>query len=215
MAKGKQAVRAANRRAEEAHKTIDMLTTELAVAKLRARQAEQRANRVERVEALGEKTRSQAEALVPLLKETIEDWQQIAKADQRRRRLALEEVYSRLIADVALSYDIMGLDDQRQFLQKRYPHMMAALVAIDRERTAKFDDVPIPVHGTSVTMAEQKMSGDRLARFQRLVGHRATLISDPDKNFADIEADLLDARQAGFSTEEMMEFAIGDGPSDS
>lgn len=208
MAKGKQATLAANRRAESAHEVIDRLTSELTKAKIRARDAEARAEHLEGIDKHLADSSTKNDELVVAMVEKLAWWDKAAKADRRRRIDARAELHRRLVPDIIST--ILGQDacieDARQFISRRYPALMATLCAIEQEQLKS--DEPVEVRSTSLTPAMQRLSGDRLRKLQRLCGLRGVMADHPDKDVAVIVCDLLDAQQAKFTLAETLEYAL-------
>jgi hypothetical protein len=197
MAKGKQAVETARRRAEAAHEVIDRLTGELADAKIRARDAERRAADVDLLRAQVAAQRNDvllADAFVAL-----QQWRAYGSDLHKARKRALSEMKG-LIEDLDTAGLLNGIADRVEFMLRRYPEMMAVLCGRD--------------HGTEFlqgTTNVRRLGDDVTKRVQRMVGERADLgrIIGPDADAADVLGDLLDAKQAGFSKSDVVEFVLG------
>jgi hypothetical protein len=209
MARGKQATMAANRRAEAAHEVIDRLTSEVAELKIRAREAEHRADRLEGIEAALSTADIKRDDLIVELTRKLQWWSKVAGEDQARREAAREQMFRRLCPDLFDAIDPnMPLEDRRQFLVKRYGAVMAALCACDESQLRP--DSALPVHGTNTEVFEKKLSQESLRKFQRLSAQRAVFESAPDRDAADVLNDLLDARQAGFDPADVLDYALSE-----
>lgn len=204
MARGKQATLAARRRAESAHEIIDRLTSELAEAKLRARQAEQRAARLEGIEALLTSASAKNDEMLCAALAKLAWWKAVADADYKRRFDAIGEMLHKVAADVNELPRLAPFEDRRQFVETRYPAIMAAITA---GQSAKVDPRR-PVRYPKTTPSAKRLNDEQLHRFQRLAGERGILESAPDRDIADVWVDLLDAHQAGFTPQEVIEFAL-------
>lgn len=201
MARGKKAASAANRRAEAAHEVIDRLTTELADAKMRARDAEKRAAKADQLEEL--LAQRNDDEIVADLVATIQRWKRIQKADAARRKKAIDEIWKVLAKDLRGLMKEMepGFEDTWEFVMRRYPAIMNALAASDgaAERVSEHVDR----RGLNPTIA--KLDDEKIKKWQEARGYRAVAQWAPDRDFADVMADLLDASQIGFTADEMVE----------
>lgn len=200
MAKGKQAAVAAQRRYEAAVEHIDRLTSELAEAKMRARSAEARAQRLEGVEKHLEASSSKRDELVLVLTKKLEWWEKVRRLDEERRKAACAEL-CRLGMDICSLGKGGAIGDGWEFARKRYPRVVQALMASEH---------PVPVDPTYVERApdtcfSKRLSGESRRRWNRLTGREVDL-GGTGVPMADALIDLLDARQAGFTKEEVVEF---------
>lgn len=209
MARGKHGKEAAIRRAEAAHEHIDRLTDELVEAKRRMKDAIERAERLEGVEKLLSQ-RNNDELLADAL-EKIAEWERIAKEDGERRKAAIAEMYFVMFPDLNLLSDRKGeapMEDRRQFLETRYPALMSAISAgkvaqRDPRKAVRWKHSPFKSR-------ERKLSPDEVRRLQRVTNQRLIPGWDEDKDVADSWIDMLDAAQAGFSSEDFLEFVTGE-----
>jgi hypothetical protein len=203
MAKGKEAISAANRRVQAAHEVIDRLTDELAQQKVLRREAERRLARVEhqaaRVEEL-ERQQAGDELLADALA-ALDQWRTVAREDQLRRNAALKEVASRLMPDLALlsPSEHLGSIDRYELLLRRYPRIIDALSGGHSPRD---DGSFMP---KDVPRSLRKPKGEDLRRVQQLLGLRAIPEWAPDADMADVVNDLLDAKHAAFTKSEISE----------
>lgn len=212
MARGKHRAASATRRAEAAHQVIDRLTGEVADAKLRAKQAEARAARLEGIESLLEAASVKKDVLVAEMTKKLEWWAKVADEDRTRRTDAIVELFGPFWRDTFPNFDDAPVEDRRQFLATRYPAVMLALTAGGGDIVNPHADRVGLVRGSSVSLKFQEhLDDDSRRRFQRAIGLR---MGAPDgeaaRDLADVLVDLLDAKQAGFSTEEVLDFALGD-----
>lgn len=192
MAKGKQALKSANRRAESAHQIIDRLTSELADAKVRAREAEARSARLEGADALVERSLVKNDEMLSSALEALAQWKSINKQWHERREALRIEVGNRLLPDIEIAGARLGecRTDRAEFLARRYPalwYVMVGEAPTDRHVYAR----------SPFVRSESKMSTDQLRRFQRLSGQRAIAEGDDldGRDAADVWADLLDLGQ--------------------
>lgn len=202
MARGKEALLAANRRCTAAHEVIDRLTTEVAEAKLRARLAEQRiqeleprAARTDELEAQCRDDRLLADAL-----NGLHDWRKIADQDWQRRKAAWSDL-RQLQTDLS-GLGPMGMRDAGDFIIERYPRLVNALSAGRTSYVRTREDTP----------TYRKLSTEDRKRLDRAFGNRAAPEWDPEADAANVLADLLDARQIGLSpneTRELLGLAAG------
>lgn len=204
MAKGKQAALAANRRLEAAHAHIDRLTSELVDAKLRAKQAELRAARLEGADQLVSAASVKHDEMLADALAALSRWTTIQKQDQKRRNEAMTELLVKVLNDVGVK-DLVNLPlvDRWELARTRYPALASALMARDdagRKPGAKTN----AIHPVEMVHAQRKLEGDDLRRFQRLCGMRAVMEPAPERDAADVWNDMLDAKQIGLSFDEMM-----------
>lgn len=207
MARGKHATASANRRAEAAHQVIDRLTTELADAKLRAKQAEQKCAHLEGADKLVGSASIKHDEMLGAALEALKMWRRVADEDAERRRRAHLELVRQFMQDVKTLWPHPPLaEDVRQFIEMRYPLLMAALHA-----GAPLDGFKRPMRWKSnLEAAERKLSGEDLKRFQRLSGQRGIFTGAAEKDIAEIWIDLLDAKQVAFDPAETWEYAFGE-----
>lgn len=196
MARGKEAVLAERRRVEARDELIDRLTSELTEAKLRARKVEAEAAKVPALVAEGAKLRQQIESdeLLTASLEANRAWKRIATEDLERRRAAFMELrkfFSDLRAPLGTG------PDRTEFLKRRYPALLNALTAGQGLRS---DDR---------VGALRDMPEDERKRLERLMGVRATFRGEPDRDMAEIVADVLEARQLGFTGEDVWDLVLG------
>jgi hypothetical protein len=215
--KGKQAASAANRRTEAAHQVIDRLTTELADTKMRAKEAERRAARLEGIEAMIKTADVKRDELVTSLTATVKEWKRVAERDAARREAATGDLL-KVCDDV--SGKTLAVGDKLEFLVERYPHLVAAVFAVSVETVKDWGLAGVGatvVPGTSLQSAESRILRDQgresLARFQQLCGLRSTW-TGTDKTSAQVVNDVLDAKQADLSEDEVYEYVF-DKPSGS
>jgi hypothetical protein len=200
MARGKQAAMSAQRRYETAVEHIDRLTEELANVKVRARDAEARAARLEGADALISRASSKNDELLFDALQALDRWKRVQRADQKRRTDAIVELLQKLVTDLGWEAETPA-EDKRQFLETRYPAVMLALKAGEApSRVARWK--------TSVTPYERRLvTAEEVRRFQRLTGQRGEVEGAKDVDFADWLNDVLDAKQAGFSAEDIVEYS--------
>jgi hypothetical protein len=195
MARGKQSALSARRQVESAHQVIDRLTSEVAEAKFRARQAEARAADADRLRQLLHEHNND-DLLTEALR-TIEDWRQIARQDLDRRRAALRDV-GRILDDLEVAKFLTTSVDRNEFAWKRYPALMKALTA-GRELSDLYIDPNTP-------RSVRRLSDESVRRFQQLRGMRGVPQWDETADMADVAADILDAKQSGFTREQFREY---------
>lgn len=200
MAKGKQALAAANRRHQAALDHIDRLTDEITALKIRARAAEERARQLDGVQHLVDTVSPKNDALIVEMTEKLRQWKRIAEEDAKRRKAAWIELCDAFIKDMGFA-KVAGLADMIEFLNRRYP---AIVLALNAGNSSKGDHI---VHHVPTEVTQKRLSGDDLRRFQRLTGLRTVHEGAEGKDTADVLIDLLDARQAGFTPEDVAEFA--------
>ena len=207
MARGKQATKAANRRAESAHEVIDRLTSELADAKIRARDAEVRAARLEGADKLVRESVAKNDELLVAALDSLKGNRRWFKTDRDTRRQAMVELFTVVADDIGKGQ--MGVADVREFMCRRYPHITASLMGATVEAVKGLGREGGPVRGSSLHRGEQKLEGESLRRFQRMCGSRTVLRENLGKDSADVFIDLLDAKAAEFTYDEMIEYATG------
>lgn len=203
MAKGKEALSAANRRLEAAYAHIDRLTSELVDAKIRARLAEQRATKLEGVDALVTQADIRRDQTVTQLQTEVNHWEQVSKEFDGWRRDALVELLGKVFLD--LKRDGAGLPhtivDRMEFVRKRYPVLWDLLAM--KSTTNR----PRPDAGTM-----RRFHGDRLLQLQRALGHRATLPPEVEVDtFAELYSEILDAEAAGLTSDEVLNLVFKSG----
>jgi hypothetical protein len=207
MARGKEALDAARRRYEAAMEHIDRLTDDLANEKLRRKEAELRAARFEGLDHMTKVVELRNDQLLGDAITKIHQWRTVALADRKRRLKAIQEVWDRLVPDLEIKLHRLTPIDQMQFMVVRYPALMTALMASRSEGTnGRFIDPANPY-----ATAERKLNNDQLRRFQRIMGERGILEANPDIDAGQAWADLMEARQAGFTADEMAEYANLEG----
>lgn len=206
MAKGKQAVASVNRRLVAANGHIDRLTSELVDAKIRARDAERRADRLEGIERMLDRADVHRDELIIELTRKCQWWAKVAKEDRERRGLALREM-GKLASDhgIMLGNRNLPFHDMWDFLVARYPAIMAALNA-GTDLTA-----PFATPGTPFRNLEERLESnpESLKAFQRLAGERGEIQGHEGKSAGQVLADMLEASQAGFTPSETLELVLG------
>jgi hypothetical protein len=204
MARGKEAAQAANRQLESAREHIRWLTGELADAKVRAKEAEARAARLEGIERMLPAASAKNDEMLAKALTALQAWKKFRVDQHERSRKALQEVCRKLLPDLDLpGYSFSGVDNV-EFMKERYPHILEALLGgpVDGDERVMTGDSPF-------RPLEEKLSLDDLRRFQRLMGERAVFDADQGADASKVWTDLLDARGVGFSKEEMLEYALG------
>lgn len=206
MARGKHAVKAANRRAESAHEIIDRLTSELAEAKLRARQVETEAAKVpalsKRVVELQQER--DGDELLNWAMNELNEWRRVQKADERRRKDALRQL-GRLAADVGILIPGGGGEvDALEFIRRRYPAFLSALMAAD------LTDENTTHRWSRQRIHDDRLSDEALRRLQAVHGERLLAAWDKNVDLADVAIEALEAQQAGFTATEAAELILGD-----
>jgi hypothetical protein len=206
MARGKEAVQASARRLEAAYAHIDRLTEELVDAKLRARDAEARARRLEGIEALLPTAVAKNDAMLQQALTALRTWRRWGDELHEQRGKALHEMGTKLIPDL----DLIGgggpvTTDVLEFLKKRYPAIVLVMTGSswEGESLVTFESPSRPL--------EEKLGPEELRRFQRLMGERLVFQSDQEADASKVWADMLDAKVVGLSTEETMEYVFGPG----
>jgi hypothetical protein len=200
VARGKQAVESARRRYDTAIEHIDRLTEELANEKLRRKEAEARATRLEALDLMVRNAELRHDEAISDTQGALHEWARIWKEDSARATRAMREV-GKMLQHIGVM-DLATPLERVEFLAKEYPAITACLTLGGSERWG-VDDLRL---GTSRHHpAERRLTGDRLKRFQRLMGERSSL-GDSGVDWAD----LFDARQAGFTAQEAVEYSTTD-----
>lgn len=184
--RGKEALAAANARTKAAQERIEALTAELADAKARARAAEAKAARLEGADLAAAAANRRNDEMLKQALESLALWKQEAKADEKRRHAAIDEVLGKLLVDLKAPPQA-GESDRSQFLRTRYPCLVRALLADDN--AADHPDLPRRISHAPWSPAERKLSGEDLRRFQKLTGSRATV--DDGRDLAAVWDDAL------------------------
>lgn len=194
MARGKEGMEALRRRYEAAMEHLDRLTEQLADEKIRRKEAEARAARLEGIDAMWKDAEIHNDQM---LKEALDELheQDVWMADHNKKvRAAFKEIRDRLLRDLKVPSDI-GID-RVEFLVKRYPALMALFIRGEPRVNARYNRGP----------GDRKLNDDQLRRFQRLRGERM-VVQGSDVDVGKAWADLLEGREAGFTWEEAQEYA--------
>lgn len=202
MARGREALQAANRRLEAAQSHIDRLTDELVDAKMRARTAESEMARLQGIEKLLPQASQRNDAMLEQMVQANARWERVAKADQRRRMEGFKQLVFKVIDDIGIpGLPSESIADRLDLLQTRYPKVLSALLAEDI-KSKKSNWRP----ASPTRPAELKRDGEDLRRFQRALGLRAHSdnLTGEDRDIADVFCAVLDARQIGFTLDEAL-----------
>lgn len=205
MARGKQATETARRRLDAAMEHIDRLVEQLTDAKQRARDAEARAAKLEGLDLMAKNMELRNDQMLKDATAKLQSWRQWARRDRDRRQAAIKEIVRKLVHDLKIDASLTPIDTC-EFLEQRYP---AIMLAITGDKTTG-NGRPMRVTWSSFRSFERKLSDDELRRFQRLVGERGTVEANPNKEAGQMWAELLEAQQAGFSPDEILEYATTD-----
>lgn len=182
MTKGKQAARAANRRLEATQDHVDRLTEQLTEAKIRARDAEARA-------AESDQLRERVRFLETKLEEgpgeaaldKLRWWEEVRKADVKRRRKAQSELMRWFDRDNAFLVDKVTVVEGYEVMCGVLPNVMAALEAVDVsviQRRAK--------EGMRFPEDPRHMGGEEYRKWQRFVKRERHLDDDLVSDLVDI-----------------------------
>lgn len=191
MAKGKEALIAANRRIAESEARVNVLTERLGDALVRTRDAEQRVRNLEGIEGL-----------LKVMEDKYEDaaarWNKSCRDARRRNRWSMEglnEMIDVLIPDLnAYDHASQTFTDKWQFLVTRYPHIVQAVTGQPAKTFERIGSLG----------SDKKMSTDTAKKLQASRGVR-TIVNG--KEIADARAEFLEAIAAGFTEQEASEIS--------
>ena len=200
--KGKQATLAARRRAEAAHEVIDRLTTDLADAKLRAKEAERRAAQLQVLadRAVELQAERDSDTLLGDALSALDVDRRWGREQRQRTRSALKTLRERLIPDVITASALpMSYHDGLDFVLRRYGPIMDAIFG------QHVNPLTIPALQSTTSPTARKLSEDQRRRLERLNGLRTFCEWDRDRDTADVWTDMLEGQEAGFDGPEIAE----------
>ena len=207
MAKGKYAARAQRRADDSAMAHIDRLTTQLAEEKMRRRDAERRAGQYAGLDNMVRLREAEHDEALKKALEKLAWWDAVRRDDKARREAALDEIQSKLRADLGMNHMTTTVE-WIEFLTRRYPRLISALTAGSSDTW--HSDRPLRRHTSPHRHYESKLNDEDLVKFQIITGQRGVKQSDGRL----IEwADLFEARQMdGMAEDDLIELASRDTP---
>lgn len=206
MARGKKGAQAQRKADQSAIDTIDRLTQRLAEEHRRRLDAEAVARRYSHEDNAIRLLEAQNDEALAVALDKLRWWQQVAAQDHERRLAAFQEIRDHLRPDMRLGN--VPQVEWIEFLERRYPRIITALTAgkwaPDGSRR------PFRNRRSPFARMEKKLSDEQLIRFQQVTGQRSTL-KDGTAAGATIDWALtLEATQAGFTSDEVLELLADD-----
>jgi hypothetical protein len=207
MARGKEAIQAANRRETAARQLARGLTDEIADLRVQLKLAHAvnvgLQTEIDRLRVI--ERQMDDDALLQEALKACAAWKRNADAHKDLQKHAIKEWKETLGQDIRRLFRstyIGGHADFGEFLFRRYPSIIGLMVGAELRDSLK-GRAYAPKEDEN---ARRHMSDDMLRRFQRITGTRETIQWDPGRDAADVAADLLDASSAGFTREEILEY---------